>query len=185
MSARSDRRDHMRKLADESFKDHILEPRAFDKNLKPYAWRCGRKDSNTYAFWVMFGPGCIAQYGDVGGLIIEQGYNYGLEWLVGAGESLDYVLSKSNHRKADEYVKEMFLEYLAENPIKDFELGYDGDYLDYHEYAMQCDNSEVGECVHDWSSTALWGYQALRKFAQLYKEKVDEELRQASTANLG
>lgn len=180
MNARQDHRAEVQSYAKEAFKDHVLEAVSRDDKGKPYAWVCMKPGTGIYRFWVMEGPGCIAQWGDVGGLMIAQGSSYKLPWLEGSVGSLDYVLGKSKFTKS-EFVTELFQAYLSERRVDasdagkplDFKLEHGGDEEDMRRYYEETGDYEVGECSRDWPADALWAYFALEKFIELLKKGRD------------
>ncbi len=165
MSARHGHRKQIEELARDAFKDHVLEEKAWDKEGAPYVWWCARPGSHFYSFLVMVGPGCIVQWGDVGGLVIAQGRGYGLSWLEDSIGSMSYVLEKSK-AKRDEFVPELFQEYVREHK-PGFQFQYDGSEPDLQHYWEETGDSEVGDCSRDYPSDALWAYWALHTFVRL------------------
>ena len=130
--------------------------------LRPYVWLCRHEDRSSWPYWFYVAelPGAIVQYGDIGGLLIEQGSSYDLEWLSGAINSMDYVLSKSKAQR-NYFVEDAFKEYVKEH-------GHDPDEFEcYEDYVMQTGNGEGYEVCHDWSADTLWAYWALRRFCEL------------------
>lgn len=171
------RRSEIEAHAATAFESHVLTVVCRDDKGEPYAWRCNKAGTGIYGFWVMIGPGCIAQWGDVGGLMIAEGHNYTLGWLRGAAHSMDYVMSKTRLQRT-QYVREMFLERLAdyrkdmvesEKEFK-FELVYDGGEEDWRAFVEQTNEYEYE--VHDYTGDQLWGYYALVKFIALYEKEV-------------
>lgn len=167
MSARHDRRADIERIAKQSFENHVLTPVSHDATGQPYAWRCAQPGTSQYAFYVMEGPGCIVQWGDVGDLLIAQGRGYDLAWLEDAINSMDYVLGKSIARQS-EFIDEMFQEYVREH-APDFEFEYDGSEMDAHRYYEETGDSEFSSCSRDWPGDVLWAYWALHTFVRLRK----------------
>lgn len=178
MSARQQHRDHIAALAKQSFADHTIIREVKTEELS--YWCVGKPSTSFYRFHVTTSPGCIVQYGDVGGLYIAQGVRYGLPWLTDAINSMDYVLEKTNHKK-DHFYEEMFAEVLAEHRTEDgedpFETEYEGGYPDYMRFMMEHPDREAHYSCHDWSSDALWGYWALHTFVRLWKSNVPTDAR--------
>jgi len=167
-----DRRVEIRRNAKEAFEEHILNTVSHDDKGKPYAWVCTRPGTVVYRFWVMEGPGCIVQWGDVGGLVITQGPSYRLTWLEGAMGSMDYVLGKSTSSRT-EFVPEMFQTYVQEHE-PGFQFTSDGDELDLMHYQETTGDIEAGTCSRDWSADVLWAYCALEKFVVLLRKSRSE-----------
>jgi hypothetical protein len=175
-----DHRKHIEEAAKRALKDHTMsvkgvasvekramhDPKQTMQELGAYVWLCRSADKATWAHWYYVAelPGAIVQYGDVGGLLIEQGRAYDLKWLEGAMGSLDYVLSKSK-AKRDTFIEDDFKAYLVEHD-KDPD-----DYECYEDYALQTGDTEAYECCHDWSADTLWAYWALWKFVELRRAR--------------
>jgi hypothetical protein len=169
-------RESIKKYAEDAFKNHTMKvvgtvqvkkPALHDPaetmiEVAPYVWKLHCADPAAWSYWYFVAelPGAIVQYGDVGGLFIEAGKGYDLAWLDGAMGSLDYVLSKSKHKR-DFFVEEKFKEYMREHGLDP------GDYEGYADYALETGDSEAYESCHDWPSEALWAYWALHKFVEL------------------
>lgn len=187
MSARRKQREKIFKMAAESFEGHILERKIIADITKPalhdpsqemierrtITWRCGRPDTNMYSFWVAELPGCIVQWGDVGGLMIPQWGGYDIEWLRRSINSVDYVLEKAKAEKS-RFVPEMFAEYLRELESFDCEelFGVPLDKLDpsYENFVVFMESghdTEAGYCCYDYPPDVLWAYAALKRFCEL------------------
>lgn len=161
-SARQAYRSQIEGFAKQAFADHAIDHTWKDEAGKPYAWKVRNADPKEWSHWYMIAelPGAIVQYGDVGGLVIEAGRGYDLDWLSGAIESLAYVLEKSKARR-DYFVEEMFKEYLLES-------GHDvSDYQTYADFVSDTGDTEAYERCHDWPADTLWAYWALRRFIEL------------------
>lgn len=175
------RREHREQIADaakRALKDHIIEVRGVasmtkpepsnpsvpKEDLGPFVWLCKNKNPSSWPYWFYVAelPGAIVQYGDIGGMLIEQGQAYDLNWLAGAIDSMDYVLSKSKAQK-NYFVEDAFKAYVIEH-------GHDPDEFEcWEDYAMQTGDSEGYEACHDWSADTLWAYWALHRFCELRK----------------
>ncbi len=188
MSVRLSERKKLLESAAGAFKAHVLTVDVLDNRMRPVAWRCGVPDSRIYSFHVAELPGCIAQWGDVGGLLIEQGRGYDVEWLMGAvgrGGHIDYMLGKVKAEKT-RFVPELFQEYLADHgdpkvmhrlfggKRRSLEYAHE----DYVEYAQCSGDTEIGEYCFEYSLDVLWGAAALVKFVELLrKERENADVR--------
>lgn len=187
MPAKRDDRQLIIDSAMKAIKDNVLArrglghfevPALHDKTqlmteIRPCLWRCGRPDTGMCSFWVAEMPGCIVQWGDIGGITIAAWGGYDLAWLEKAIDSIDYVFEKSTAKRT-RFVASAFAEYIRSNEIN-FEkevgrpLDEDPTWEDYDEYVHASYDSEVFECSHDYETDAFWAYAALKKFCELRK----------------
>lgn len=75
-------------MAAEAFASHGLTREA------PQEWRCGRDGTVIYSFRILFRPGMIAVWGDLGEWILRHSDRDSLGWLRGSVGSPDYLLEK-------------------------------------------------------------------------------------------
>ena len=170
-------RDHRQSIADaakRAFKSHIIAVKGVASvdmttpcnqlesrsGLGPYVWECRNPASWPYWFMVAELPGAIVQYGDVGGLLIEQGTAYDLSWLEGAINSMDYVLEKTKF-KPNAFMEDKFKAYVREQRLDP------ENYECYEDYVLQTGDSEAYSACHDWPADSLWSYWALHTFCRL------------------
>jgi len=186
-SARWLDREKIIQSANDSLKDHVLEQRGTSTNklirggaledvTKPYLWRCAKPGTGMCAFWVADLPSCIAQWGDVGGLIIPQGPSYNIEWLLGSVKSMEYVLGKAQADRTSRFVPEAFAEFIKERMEENAEVRElfedrepDGpwEYNDYYTYVDTIGDTEAVDVVFDWDVDVIWAWAALNKFCEL------------------
>jgi hypothetical protein len=165
-------RDHRKQIeeaAQRALKDHVMAAVGhtnIGNTASPYVWKLQSSNKEAWAYWYYVAelPGAIVQYGDIGGMLIEQGRGYDLNWLDGAMGSLDYVLGKSKCKR-DTFIEDDFKAYVTEH-------GKDPDDFEcYEDYAMETGDTEAYQCCHDWSADTLWAYWALHKFVELRRAR--------------
>ena len=164
------------RLAAESFVSHELTHEG------PQEWRCGRKGSVIYSFRILFRPGMIAVWGDLGEWILRHSDRDSLGWLRGAVSSPDYLLSKVQAGErlafyADEAVAHLKAPETAEGwgtdrVAKISEEVEWADPLTQEKWLVACSDAGLDDppLMEYPSSSALWLVELLRKFVSLEAE---------------
>jgi hypothetical protein len=169
-------REELEKLAKESFKDHELVHRFSIDPLDSHHYICRKPGTNNYSFNIVFTPGHVLIYGDIGDATLRCSDSNSKNWLLGAANSIDYVMQKIQQRKdvyypelAQDIVKQM----IAENDCIDEEDTPDTD----EEQATlnwiyeNSGDSEGCQCCFWYNTNDLYCYFAIQKFVELYQGK--------------
>ena len=86
--------DFTKKQAAESFQNHKVT------RFSDSEFMCARPNSIVWSFRILFPPGAVIVYGDVGEMILTQ-YDLGIGWLRGAVHSPGYLLGKCSKLKKE------------------------------------------------------------------------------------
>lgn len=145
--------------------------------LRDGLWRCAKRGTSVYAFYVAIMPGAVAIYGDVGEAILrcaEPSEPRVVAWLGNAVRSPDYLLGKFSNRAA-------YRQFYAGDALRAVEALGDSNFCkavktlaeqdDLHEHSWgvaQQEHGVVDFCdARNWAPLALWLVEALAVFVRL------------------
>ena len=171
----TDTKATVRRLAVELFADHAL--------IKEGAreWRCGRKGTVVYSARILFRPGMIAVWGDLGEWILRHGDSDSIGWLRGAISSPDYLLSKVQAGEKERFYPDDALAWLrSEDAVHTYgrqKIEVARESLDLYEpfsltieqWLRACYEAEMDDPprFEKPCESALWLVELLRKFVAL------------------
>lgn len=165
----------IKRLAAESFTTHELTQEG------PQEWRCGRKGTSAYSFRILFRPGMIAVWGDLGEWILRHSDRESLAWLRGAVRSPDYMLEKVQAGEKERFYPADALAWLASSEAVEM---YGTDLVSAARKALDFDDG-FSLTAETWATAcfeagmddpprfmypcerALWLVELLRKFVSL------------------
>lgn len=98
----------IKRLAAESFKDHVL------KDVGPGEFYLGKPGTSCYSFRLLFRPGMVCVWGDLGEWVLRHADRNSVGWFRGATDSPDYLLSKVQAGEKEEFYPADALAHLRE-----------------------------------------------------------------------
>jgi hypothetical protein len=175
-------------LAHSAFKDHEI---VSEQTGVVSMWYCGRSDgSNAYSFRIIFAPGCIVVYGDVGDGIYHT-YNYDtLSWLRRSANSPQYLIEKMGNKKekffpaeAYEILSNMRKESIEQAKIAE-EIRSNWNTSDFEDCGHEFQkafweagvDTEITQGAFDYDSGVYWSIECLKKFIELLDNEQKTEL---------
>lgn len=178
-------RANIARLAADAFMDHALVEEGEGRFL------CWKPGTGYYHFRVIFAPGHVIVIGDIGDLVLRPGYE-AMPWLLSSG-SLDYILSKSQHRGDDEKIflvkeaeryayercweGEVSEKKLWSRLLKEFRerKEYEEPHRAWLEVFLEIlEDSDPPRCT-DWAHDRLWCFHALMRWRTLYRAAAREK----------
>ena len=155
------------RLAKVSFAGHVLT----SDPAWPGLWRCRNPGTTFYSFNILFPPGAVVLYGDVGEIILRPNDYDSLGWLTRCINSRDYILSKIRPGTKTYYLGDgkAELEKAMEGKIH---VGVSFDIYtmeQFHNSWYEVTDSDMPE-ISGHSAANLWNYEALGTFCRLYGE---------------
>lgn len=173
-------RAQVTRLAMEAFASHVITP----VDGQSMAWRCGRPERSTYAFYVSIVPRAIVVTGDIRVTTFEANYHAeeALRWVMGSVDSWDYLLGKMHHRIAHrtfypDTALALVKEYWPDNEDLIDDVTQRHQWHDLHPYAwceivQQYSLDDAYSIGEGWNADAFWAVEALRCFTRLHKALV-------------
>jgi len=187
METKKEYRKNLRDMIRKDLKDHVLTIEHNLDGLK--AFYCGRPNTSMFSFRVVFAPGTIAIFGDIGDGIFSINDEDSLAWLRGIstdqGVFSDYIISKLIHKKRQFFPQEAenYLDYLSKEYPEFKEIAKEiredwgpfctSSYMDQNHFMdvwVENTNDEPPNAC-DWGPEAYWLFHALVKVVELYSDQ--------------
>lgn len=165
----------IQRIAKDSFANHVVTEEA------PGEYRVARPGTGIYGFWLLFRPGMVCVWGDLGEWVLRHGDRDSVGWFRGASNSPEYLCEKTRAGNHEEFYPYEAIAHLKELAADDYSpardalerLGDMEDPLSEHDYREACYHCGVDD---PWDgmklgSSALWLVEMARLFDRLMREK--------------
>ena len=169
---------NIERIANKEFAEHILT------NVTDNTWRCHKKGTGNYSYYVTLQANYILIYGDIGQAFfcVNEDVNVFLKGFHIENGYYDYILGKlqdsSWYKHYDEEVAKEHLKhcFIDEEIPKEIQEALDSELGCYDDFYRAIDDyiSDAWEITaYSWTCQAMWAVEALKKFIEL-RDKVKE-----------